>query len=131
MARVLIVDDDHDIRASVRELLEAEGHEVYEAPDGLEALRFLRRDGRGMVVLLDLVMPLLDGMGVLQAVAKDQTLAQSNAYVLFTVSPQRVPPADLLEQLGVTVVAKPFDLDTLLDVVEQSARQLDGPQPST
>ena len=131
MAHVLIVDDDQDIRASVRELLEAEGHEVYEAPDGLEALKLLRQDSQGLVVLLDLVMPRLDGIGVLQTIAQDQALARFHAYVLFTVSPQRVVPADLLEQLGVTVVEKPFDLDTLLDVVERSARQLDGPRPST
>lgn len=131
MARVLIVDDDHDIRASVRELLEAEGHEVYEAPDGLEALQLLRQETQPLVVLLDLVMPRLDGIAVLQAIAEDQALARSHAYVIFSVSPQRALPADLLSQVGASVMEKPFDLDALLDIVEQSARRLDGPQPGT
>lgn len=124
--RVLVVDDDDAIRESVRTALEDAGYEVAEAADGLVALAALRADTRSMVVLLDLRMPNLDGAGVLGAVAADRTLATQHAYVLMSASLQTLtlPFANLLTQLDVPMLKKPFELDTLLDVVERAARRL-------
>jgi CheY-like chemotaxis protein len=58
---VLIVDDDADIRAALKELLESEGYDVVEAVNGLAALRRLRMGLRPCVILLDLMMPVMDG----------------------------------------------------------------------
>jgi two-component system, NtrC family, response regulator HydG len=124
MARVLIVDDDDGIRASVRELLEAEGYEVADASDGEAALNVLRSAAERMIVLLDMVMPRVDGVEVMRVVASDPHLAQRHAYILFTVSPQRYIPADVVATLGVPVVEKPFDVERLLDVVARSAERL-------
>ena len=124
MARVLIVDDDDGIRLSVRELLQGEGYEVEDAPDGEAALGILRGTRERMVVLLDMVMPRIDGVEVLHIVAGDPQLAERHAYILFTVSPQRHAPADLLARLGVPVVEKPFEMDRLLEVVAQCDERL-------
>jgi CheY-like chemotaxis protein len=126
MARVLIVDDDPDIRASVRMLLEDIGsHTVIEASDGVEALEQLRASTEPLVVLLDMLMPRLDGLGVLRAVAADPTLASRHAYVLVTVS-RLATSTDFAGSLAlaVPVVPKPFDITTLLDVVTDSASHL-------
>lgn len=128
MARVLIVDDDDGIRTSVRELLEAEGYEVADASDGEAALDLLRTGAERMVVLLDMVMPRVDGVEVLRVVANERLLAERHAYILFTVSPQRHIPADLLATLGVPVVEKPFDVERLLEVVARSGERLRGTQ---
>ncbi len=126
MALVLIVDDDADIRMSMRTLLEdIGGHSVLEAPDGLAALEILRSSEQRLVVLLDLLMPGLDGMGVLREVAADDALTTRHTYVLVTVSRYasmpEVPPR--LAAL-VPVVSKPFDMDVLLGTVADADRRI-------
>ena len=62
MTRVLVVDDDADIRGLVRELLERAGHDVVEAPDGNEGLRLFYGEQPDLMIL-DITMPALDGWG--------------------------------------------------------------------
>lgn len=122
MAHVLIVDDDADIRMTMRALLEdIGGHTVLEAADGESGLERLRASEERLVVLLDLLMPGLDGIEVLQAVAADKQLATRHAYVLVSVS-RRALTEDLGPSLGlaVPVVPKPFDMDVLLDAVAEA-----------
>src|SRR5215468_3641062 len=69
--QVLIVDDSIAIRRLLRELLEAEGYVVQEAADGLAAFLVLSRRMHRYVVLLDYVMPTLDGWKLLQLAAAD------------------------------------------------------------
>lgn len=68
-ADVLVVDDDERVRTMVRWQLEADGHEVTEAADGLAALDHLRTDSPSMVVL-DLSMPALGGLDLLRAIRR-------------------------------------------------------------
>jgi CheY-like chemotaxis protein len=128
--RALIVDDDKDLRDSLRFLLEMEGYEVDEARDGLEALDILRASLHPLVVLLDVVMPRMNGIEVLRTVAGEPRLAARHTFLMVTANEDRLQPASdhLLRQLAVPVVAKPFDLDRLLDVVAASAQRLgEGP----
>lgn len=120
MAHVLIVDDDESIRESLRYALEDAGHRVDEAPDGIVALKMLRESRERMIVLLDLMMPGLDGAGVLGAVSGDQRLTKQYAYVLMTANPRTLPLAfsHLLHSLDVPYFAKPFDVDDLLRLVD-------------
>jgi len=67
---VLVADDDENVRLLVREALATEGHEVTEAVDGEEALALLRAR-RPDVIVLDLVMPKLDGFSVLEQIQDD------------------------------------------------------------
>ena len=70
MANLLIVDDDAHIRESLRDRFAARGHDVTTAVDGKDALVKIRRE-RPDLVLLDLQMPELDGIGVLQKLQQD------------------------------------------------------------
>ena len=65
MARILVVDDEPDIRQVIRVILEADGHEIVEADDGLAAFDIVRQDGIDLV-LLDAMMPGMDGYQLLQ-----------------------------------------------------------------
>jgi two-component system chemotaxis response regulator CheY len=123
MAQVLVVDDDQDIRETIRFLLEDAGHEVFEAQDGLEALKLLQASPHPMVVLLDFMMPRLDGAGVLGTVAGDRYLASCHRYILMTAVQWSLPQAlnSLLKDLAVPVLFKPLDIDQLLDAVDQAA----------
>lgn len=62
MPMVLIVDDDPDMRSLQRMALESGGYEVTVATNGLEALRQLRAEDAPCVILLDLMMPVMDGL---------------------------------------------------------------------
>ena len=123
---VLVVDDEQDIRDALRLILEDEGYRVLEAENGVRALELLRTERRGMVVLLDYMMPVLDGAGVLGTVANDSTLARRHRYILMTAATKTfaLASARLLRELGVPVVAKPFDLERLVGTVAEAAARL-------
>ncbi len=110
--RVLVVDDDVDLREALRTNLEESGFDVVEATDGLEALEALDQQ-RVDVILLDLMMPRLSGIGFLQRVSAD--------------SPPIVVHAACLEPSGrdypnvAAVLRKPAPIDVLLDTLESSA----------
>lgn len=116
---VLIVDDSPAIRQTVFRLLSLADYVVVEAPEGQTGLQLLRSAPARVVTLLDLVMPLLDGAGVLQAVADDPHLAAQHAYVLLTDGDRLFGPEliGLVRRLGVLVLWKPFTPTALLDSV--------------
>lgn len=128
MTHVLVVDDDEAIRETLRSLLEDAGYDVVEAADGAAALSVLRAAPTRMVVLLDLMMPRMDGAAVLGTVAGDRRLAARHAFVMVTATHQTMSLAfaSLLTNLAVPVVRKPFDIDALLAAVGQRARYLES-----
>ena len=127
-AAVLIVDDDADIREVIHALLEDEGYHVEEARNGEEALHLLKKAPYHFVVLLDLRMPVLDGLGVIAAVSKDKSLRQRHAYILATAD-NRTLPLSFVQQLTameIPVLSKPFEEHRLYSLVAAAAARL-GP----
>ena len=103
MQKVLVVDDEPQIRTVLRGYLEAEGYDVAEAADGAEALAALRDDPPALV-LLDVMLPGIDGLEVLR-----QLRSFSDAYVILVTA--RAEEVDKLVGLGVGAddyVTKPF-----------------------
>lgn len=125
-AAVLIVDDDDEIREAVRALLEDEGYDVEEARHGEEAIRLLKKSPRRFVVLLDLRMPVLDGVGVITAITKDKTLRQRHAYILSTADNRTLPLSFVqqLTSLEIPVLSKPFEERRLFSLVAASMERL-------
>ena len=119
---VCVVDDDADIRESLRIFLEDEGYTVLEAADGLHCLELLRASDELCVVLLDLMMPRLDGAGVLQQVAAEPQTLGRHAYIVITANRYSAPDEArrLTRQLHIPIVTKPFDLVAVLDAVERA-----------
>jgi CheY-like chemotaxis protein len=130
MPQVLIVDDNLDIRRTVRWVLELapenQEYVVAEAAHGQQALDILRAGTAPTVVLFDLYMPVMDGQQLLQHILADPTLATRCALVCMTASEVRLSPdlAALLEAHSIPVLAKPFDIDALLTVVATAAGNL-------
>lgn len=124
MACVLVVDDDDDIRDTVRFLLEDEGHEVLEAADGQTALDMIRTHTEPMIVLLDLLMPYVNGIDVLREVSAHADLKTRHAYVLVTAdnTSLRQQAAPWVSQVSAEMLSKPFDLDHLLAVIDHAGR---------
>jgi two-component system, sensor histidine kinase and response regulator len=110
---VLLVEDDPDIRDIVQDVLEAEGYDVIPASHGKQALEFLlgvRETARPDLVILDMMMPLVDGTHVLEAIRSDRTLASMPVVVMSAVAHEK--PAG-----AAAFLRKPFSLDTLFDAV--------------
>lgn len=110
MSRVLIVDDEPDLLLMLRVSLEAVGFETGLAADGDAALRRIRAD-RFDVVLLDVMMPVLDGWSVLEAM-KDDVDAPP---VVVVSAKSALQDQERARALGaVDYVTKPFDIDSLI-----------------
>ena len=129
MAHVLVADDSPTIRHVVGPILRNARHIVSEAADGEETLEQLNASLYPMIVLLDVVMPKLGGIGVLRAVEASPALRDRHAFILMTASPDAIPPravVDLLERFSIPLVVKPLDPDYLLILVDQAAQRLAG-----
>jgi len=70
MARILIIDDEPQIRSMLRLMLERDGYEVVEAPDGIEGIRAYRRKPADLIIT-DLIMPNKDGIGMIIELQKE------------------------------------------------------------
>jgi CheY-like chemotaxis protein len=110
---VLIVEDDPDSRNMLAALLGLHGYRTVTAANGLEALELARRE-RPVVILLDLMMPVMDGQTFRREQLSDATLAAIPVVVLSA----HAQTAELSRELGVaTHLLKPFDLDQLLRAI--------------
>ncbi|MEX1162190.1 MAG: response regulator [Nitriliruptor sp.] len=121
MVRVLAVDDDPIILRLLQLNLELEGHEVITAADGEAGLAAVR-DERPQVVLLDVMMPRMDGFEVCAAVrADDDPDVAATPIVILSAKAQE---ADVNAGLGAgadAYVTKPFDPLELIDLVVRLA----------
>ena len=113
---VLIVDDDPDIRDAVGECLRYEGYDVHSATDGRDALDRLEYGLRPAVILLDLMMPVLNGFDVLEAL---KSRPEWKSIPVVIVSANRGYEAEDLSG-AVSVLRKPVNVDRLLAAVEQA-----------
>ena len=113
---ILVVEDDHDIRVSVRMVLEDEGYEVFTVTNGRSALDLLERStdaDRPCLIILDLMLPVMDGWHLADRLREDPVLSQIPILIMSAYQTPPPPPA------AVGFVKKPVDTDTLLAMVEQ------------
>jgi CheY-like chemotaxis protein len=110
--KVMIVDDERDIRDTLEEFFRDEGFDVATAANGAEALDQLARDELPGTVLLDLVMPVLGGVEVYARMQADERLKKVPV-IISTSDPSRAPS-------GVLIMKKPIDLNRLLVAVRQN-----------
>ena len=113
MKHVLVVDDDPDICTAVRDVLEAFGYYVDMARDGAEALKKLRRGEVPCLILLDLMMPGMNGFEFRNEQLRDPVLASIPVVVVSGAGDVAAKAATI----GVEGLAKPIDLDVLLEKI--------------
>lgn len=126
MQSILVVDDDELIRTSVALALHANGYRVLEADDGDTGLSVSRAE-RPQLVLLDAVMPRLDGFATLGAMRLDPLLARTPVIMLTSLR----RPEDVQRALRLSIsgyIVKPIDLPLLLDrtdrILQRSIKQV-------
>ena len=115
MSRVLIVDDEPDILLLLRVALEARGHETALAADGDSAVRRVSKESFD-VMLLDLMMPVLDGWGVLDAL---QDMAGRPRVIVVSARTTRPDIARAVDLGADDYVVKPFSLPDLVERVSE------------
>jgi two-component system, chemotaxis family, chemotaxis protein CheY len=120
MTRLLVVEDDAAIRGLVSEALRDDGYQVREAANGVEALETVREALPDLIVL-DLMMPIMNGWTFLEEWRRTSSCAK--VPVVVTSAAHDLPrSADRLRTMGVrTCLAKPFDMEGLLALVERYA----------
>jgi CheY-like chemotaxis protein len=126
MAWVLIADDDASIRDSLESVLHAAGYAIVEVGDGEDALDVLRATPYHAVVLLDLLMPRMNGQTVLDQLKRDPQLARRHAWIVMSAdyrALQRIPQ-DQRADLGLTILKKPFEMYAMLAAVAEQAERL-------
>lgn len=113
-APVLIVEDDDDLREMMAQLLTLEGFRAQTVANGREALDYLRRGDLPELILLDLMMPIMDGWEFRRIQSEDPQLSALPVIVLSALEPTRT--ADFGNAMFLT---KPLDFDRLLALVRR------------
>ena len=111
--RILVVDDEPDIRETVSAMLEAEGYRVVQATNGAEALEAIE-SGAPDIVLLDMRMPVLDGWGFASELRR-----RGHAVPIVVMTAARDASRWASEISASAFLAKPFGFDDLITAVEQ------------
>ena len=112
MATLLLVEDNDDVREMMALALQLDGHRVFAAANGSEALAKLRGGLRPCLILLDLMMPVMNGWQLRAALQQDPALRDIPVLVVSAVT------AEIAHRLpGTAYVPKPVDIDQLLEMV--------------
>ena len=131
MARILIIDDESQIRSMLRLMLERVGYEIAEAPDGIEGIRQYRENPADLIIT-DLIMPNKDGIGMIIDLKKEfhkvKIIAMSGGGVN---RPEGY--LDGAKKLGATrTLTKPIDRDEMLKAVKETLKDNTSPaEPSS
>jgi len=115
---ILVVDDDDAVRDMMCIVLSVAGYAAEGAADGLEALRLLRDGDPPDLIIVDLMMPRMDGQSLIRTMSGDSTLARIPVAI---ISGQLTSPAQPPGPQVVARMVKPVELDDLLDLVRQVA----------
>jgi CheY-like chemotaxis protein len=113
---ILLVEDDTDIREEMAGLLESEGYTVAQARNGQDALEQLKSIPKPCVILLDLMMPVMNGWDFRQQQLADPALKEIPT-VIVSGAAQALQEARTLH--ATAFLQKPFEIEPLLDVIEQ------------
>lgn len=118
--RILVVEDDHEIRSTLVELLQDEGYAVEEAGNGKKALEAIRRLPPS-AILLDLMMPVMDGWAFLSVCRSDPRCRDIPIVVMSATHNLHMHVKQLMEQGAHAVIAKPFDVQAVVGLVQRYA----------
>jgi CheY-like chemotaxis protein len=118
---ILVVEDDPSIREALCEALELEGYQAVGAEHGKAALDYLARSARPCLILLDLMMPVMDGRSFRAAMLEDEELAQVPV-VAITAGGAQLASTVAVDR----VLFKPLRMDTVVDVVKEHCQTADA-----
>ena len=117
MKRILIIEDNLEIRENISEILELEGFKVIVAKDGRAGLEVATQELPD-AILCDIMMPGLDGYGVLTALKKNHA-TRSIPFIYVTASAEKSEVKLAMDMGADGYVRKPFDVDDLMEAINK------------
>ena len=112
MANILVVEDNDDVREMMAVTLELEGHDVSTAVNGRDALQKLRNGDKPCLILLDLMMPVMNGWEFRRALENEPSLKEVPVVIVSAAT------NELIQQTAAAAyLPKPLNMEELLDVV--------------
>lgn len=117
MKRIIIADDEHKILMSLEYSFRKNGYDVYIARDGTEVVEFLKTITPD-IILLDIMMPNLDGYSTLEIIKQDEKL--KNTKIIFLSAKNN--PKDMekgLEMGADAYITKPYSIKKLMQMIEE------------
>jgi len=115
--KILVIDDNQQTTTMLSKFFKAKGFQITISNDPMEGLDLIRKE-RFDVILLDVMMPVISGFGIIDILAGDYTLHDQNIFIFSGVTISHIVLKNLLRRDGVNgFVKKPFDLDDLLKTI--------------
>jgi two-component system response regulator MprA len=122
---VLVVEDDHEILVAVNEILTEAGYQVAGARHGQEALDYLAANPVPSAIVVDLLMPRMNGWDLVNRLRADSRLADTPVVIVTATGPHWGYPVD-----ASLVVRKPFQRQHLLELIQRvTAPRAPGDSP--
>jgi len=123
MRRLLVIDDHDDIRENIAEILSLAGYEVFTAENGKRGVETALKE-QPELVICDIMMPELDGYGVLHLLRKNQS-TESTPFIFLTARTERADFRKGMEMGADDYITKPFDDIELLNAIEIRLKKYD------
>lgn len=114
--KVLVVDDQFGIRILLQEVLQREGYEIFQAPNGVIALEIVKNEDPD-IILLDMKIPGMDGLEILRNVRK---LELDTKVIMMTAYGELDLIQEAMEMGALAHFTKPFDIDEIREAVKQA-----------
>ena len=118
MARIIVIDDEQQVRTTLREILEHEGYEVTEAADGAEGMKLFREEPADLVVT-DMIMPNKEGMETIMDLRREFPEVK----IIAISGGGRIGPESYLEVAegfgAMRIFTKPFDIEEFLVAIRE------------
>lgn len=115
---ILVVDDDADVRVSIKKIFEHEGHEVWTVKNGVECLHLLEQGFTG-ILLIDLIMPQMDGWATIKEIVKRGLEKNVEILVITAVGTHRHTKMKGLQPYIHDYIVKPFDVQELVENIKK------------
>jgi len=125
-ARILVVEDHESARAALTKLLSSTGYDVVEAPNGSDALAQLAKGPRPDLIVLDLMMPVMDGWEFMKRQRRDWHLCTIPTIVVTGIASH---DPRCLEMPVVRMLAKPYTGDQLMAAIDAEITTRQAPDP--
>lgn len=121
MQKILLIEDNTEIRENMAEILELAGYEIFTAENGKLGVT-LALEHKPDLILCDIMMPVLDGYGVLHMLQKNEAL-QSTPFIFLTAKSERAEMRKGMEMGADDYITKPFDGTELLNAIESRLKK--------
>ena len=113
LKRILLIEDDKELQDIIKEALELEGFKVFTANNGREGLNILAKNPAPCLILLDLIMPVMNGWEFMEELNNDLLLSTIPVVIVSGLENKAV------NNQSIVFIPKPIDLDKLLNIVHK------------